>query len=200
MSVKLMFSFLFRVPLRQISGGPNWLESARWDIDAKASQSYHLDDLHAMFQHLLVDEFKLDFHKEVREGPVYALRIDKAGLKMKVDHSDEELKDLISYGKTGEAIGTRVPIEYLCWWLAQRLGTEERPVIDRTGLREFYDFRLRFLPELPPGYDVSKLPPGMADLPSIFVALREHLGLRLESQKGPIEIYVIDQAERPAVN
>ncbi len=201
MPVKQMFSFLFRVPLNRISGGPSWLADARWDIDAKASRSYGLDDLHTMFQNLLVDEFKIKFHKETREVPVYALLVDKSGLKMKPNTSEEELKNPIAADKKGgSTIGTRVPPSYLCFWLTQQTARDGRPVIDRTGLTGFYDFKLSYLPDLPPGYDLSKLPPGMADFPSLFTALKEQLGLRLEAQKGPVEIYVIESAEKPSSN
>jgi uncharacterized protein (TIGR03435 family) len=201
MQVKQMFSFMYRIPLGQISGGPSWLDDARWDIEAKADRSYNLDDLHTMFQNLLVDEFKLKLRKEVKEVPIYALLVDRSGLKMTSNNSEQELKNPISSGKkSGTVIGTRVPISYLCWWLTQQTSRDDRPVIDKTGLKGFYDFTLSFLPELPPGYDVNKLPPGMADWPSLFTALKEQLGLRLEAQRGPAEIYVIEHAEKPSLN
>jgi uncharacterized protein (TIGR03435 family) len=199
MSVKQMFSFLFRVPLQRLTGGPAWLNDARWDIDAKATHSYGLDDLHRMFQNLLRDEFNLTFHKENKEGSVYALLIDKSGLKMKADTSAEELASPITHRLSdGANIGKRVPINYLCWWLTSSVDRDARPVIDETGLQGFYDFTLKYLPELPPGYDTSKLPPGMADQPSIFTALREQLGLKLEAKKGPVEVYVFDDAKKPS--
>jgi uncharacterized protein (TIGR03435 family) len=199
MSVKYMFSFLFRVPMQRLTGGPAWLNDTRWDIDAKATHSYGLDDLHRMFQNLLLDEFNLTFHKENKEGSVYALLIDKSGLKMKADTSAEELTSPITHRLSdGSTIGKRVPINYLCWWLMSSVDRDAIPVIDETGLQGFYDFTLKYLPELPPGYDMSKLPPGMADLPSIFTALREQLGLKLEAKKGPVEIYVFDAARKPS--
>jgi uncharacterized protein (TIGR03435 family) len=199
--VKLIFSLMYKVPLRQITGGPAWLDTERYDIEATAAHSYDLDDLHTMFQNLLADEFKLRFHKEIREGPVYVLSVDKAGSKMKLNQSAQDFKIPMNTGKGGEVIGTRVPMNYLCWWLSQvALAREERPVIDTTGLDQFYDFTLEFAPELPPGVNAENLPPGLSDRPNIFTALKEQLGLRLEPQKGPVEFYVIDHAERPAAN
>jgi uncharacterized protein (TIGR03435 family) len=75
-----------------------------------------------------------------------------------------------------------------------------RQVIDKTGLTGNYDFALSFTPELPPGFDKANLPPEFLDRPSIFDALREQLGLRLEAQKGSVEYYVIDHVEKPAAN
>ena len=93
--IKLIFSLMYRVPMRQISGGPEWLGSEPYDIEARADRPYAADDLREMFRNLLADRFNLKFHKDVREGNVYALSVDKAGLKMKrndesggLQHSD----------------------------------------------------------------------------------------------------------------
>ncbi len=197
--VKLIISLMFKVPMRQITGGPSWMDSQPWDIEAKADKSYNLDDLHTMFQNLLFDEFKLKFHKEIKEGPVYALTIDKSGLKMKPNTTEQDFKIPIEGGR-GKSVGTRVPMEYLTWWLSQMLQADARPVIDKTGLTGYWDFTLSFLPPLPPGVDLDKLPPEMRDLPTIFEALKSEAGLRLDPQKGPVEYYVIDRLEKPSSN
>lgn len=75
--VKLMISLMYKVPIRQITGGPAWMDSDRFAIEAKADRSYSVDDLHTMFQNLLADRFSLKFHKRLEEGPVYALTVDK---------------------------------------------------------------------------------------------------------------------------
>lgn len=198
--VKLIISLMYKVPMRQITGGPDWMNTDLWDIEAKADHSYNLDDLHIMFQNLLADEFKLKFHKETKEGPVYALTIDKSGVKMKENDSPQDFKIPIGGGRGGIINGTRVPMQYLCWWLGQVLQNDERPVINKTGLDKNFDFTLAFLPELPPGFDKSRLPPEMLDRPSIFDALKEQLGLKLQPEKGPVEYYVIDHVEKPATN
>ena len=198
--VKLMISLMYKVPTRQISGGPGWLDTDGYDVEAKADHSYRLDDLHVMYQNLLADRFKLKFHKEIREGAVYALTVDKPGSKMKVNESPEDFNFPISPGKDGVIIGTRVSMRHFCWWLGQVLQRDERPVIDKTGLDKNYDFTLAFMPELPPDVPKENLPRGRQDSPSIFEALKEQLGLRLQAQKGPVEYYVIDHVERPAEN
>jgi uncharacterized protein (TIGR03435 family) len=199
-SVKFIFSLMYKVPLRQISGGPDWFTTDLYDIDAKADHSYNLDDLHTMFQNLLTDEFKLTFHKEIKEGNVFALTVDKSGLKMKENVTDQKFDIPITRGQNGIATGVRVPIPYLCWWLGQILQQEERPVVDMTGLTKNYDFTLTFLPPLPPNVNTDNIPPEILNRPTIFDALKEQLGLKLERQKGPIEYYVIDHVERPAGN
>ncbi len=167
---------------------------------AKAAHSYNLDDLHTMFQNLLADEFKIQFHKEAKEGPVYALVVDKSCSKMKLNESEQDFKIPLNGTPNGETIGTRVSMPHFCWWLSQVMAREGRPVIDKTGLDKFYDFKLSFAPELPPGVESANLPPGLMDRPTIFDALKEQLGLKLEAQKGPVDMYVIDRAEKPAGN
>jgi uncharacterized protein (TIGR03435 family) len=71
-------------------------------------------------------------------------------------------------------------------------------VIDQTGLDQSYDFTLSFMPQLPPGASRDNLPPELQELPSIFDALKQQLGLKLEPQKGPVEYYVIDHIDRPS--
>lgn len=194
--VKLMIRLLYRVPMRQIVGGPAWLETDPYDVDAKADRSYNIDDLHVMFQNLLADEFKLRFHKEIKKGPVYALVADKSGLKMKINHSAQDFNVPIAGGTDGVAIGTRVPMSYLTWWLEGVLQADGRPVIDQTGLTDFYDFRLSFT--FPRSLNATDESSSIdAAKPSIFDALRQQLGLRLQPETGPVEYYVIDNIEKP---
>ena len=200
--VKLIISLMYKVPMRQISGGPDWLNTDLYEIDAKADHGYNIDDLHTMFQNLLVDEFKLQFHKDIKEGNVYALTVDKSGLKMKVNETSQDFEIPIKGNPAATVTGTRVPMQYLCWWLGQQLQADQRPVIDMTGLTGNYDFTLSYLPQLPPNFNAENvnLPPGFMDRPSIFDALKQQLGLKLEPQKGPVEYFVIDHVEKPAEN
>jgi uncharacterized protein (TIGR03435 family) len=198
--LKLMISLMYKIPMRQITGGPAWLNDQPYDIQAKADKAYNLDDLHAMFQNLLVERFGLKFHVEKKEGSIYALTIDSSGLKMTPNTKPEDF--IIPWQGSRDGItGIRVPMIYLCWQLGQILqNTDERPVIDMTGLTGNYDFKLVFLPELPPGVDKDSLPPGFLDRPNLFTALREQLGLKLTPQKGPVSYMVIDHIEKPTEN
>lgn len=198
--VKLMISLMYKVPMRQIKGAPDWLATDGYDVEAKADHPYTVADLHVMFQNLLADRFNLKFHKEIKEGPVYALTVDKSGLKMKVDESKQDFSIPMNDNEDGVTVGKRVNIEYFYWWLGRVLHQDERPVIDRTGLTQNYDFTLSFAPVLPPNVSQARLPPGLLDRPSIFDALKQQLGLKLEAQKGPVVYYVIDHVERPSDN
>jgi uncharacterized protein (TIGR03435 family) len=202
-TVRLMISVVYRVPMTSIKGGPAWLDRDLWDVEAKADRAYGLEDLHKMFQNLLADEFKLRFHEESKEGPLYALTVGKSGSKMKVSDGPENFEIPPIDGHVGGvAVGKRVSMDYLCAWLKRYvlLYYDERPVIDKTGLAGYYDFTLNYQRELPPGFDKSNFPPEMLARPSIFDAVRDQLGLRLEAQKGAITYYVIDQVERPSAN
>jgi uncharacterized protein (TIGR03435 family) len=198
--IKLMISLMYKVPMRQISGGPDWLNTDRYDVEARTDRPYGIDDLHVMFQNLLADRFNLKFHKVVKEGPVYALTVDKSGLKMKADDREQDFKIPINAGSDNAFVGARVPMSYLCWWLGQQLQRDGRPVIDKTGLDKNYDFTLSFAPELPPEVSKDNLPAELRDRPSIFDAVREQLGLKLQAEKGPVDDYVIDHVERPSAN
>jgi uncharacterized protein (TIGR03435 family) len=198
--LRFMIAFMYWVPNRQITGGPAWLDTDLWDIQAKADRPHDLEDLREMFRNLLTDEFKLKLRKDLKEGPVYALTVDRSGLKMKRNEEPWDFEIAIKGGPGGTTVGKRVSIQRLCFQLQQILAQDQRPVIDKTGLLGFYDFTLAFLPELPPGFDKSRLPPEMLDRPSIFDAVRQQLGLKLEAQKGPIEYYAVEQVEKPVEN
>jgi uncharacterized protein (TIGR03435 family) len=198
--VKLMISLMYKVPMRQIIGGPDWINTDPYDVEARADGSHSVDDLHIMFQNLLADRFNLKFHKETREGPVYALTVDKSGLKMKADGTGQAMGIPIVPAGAGTFKGTQVPMKYLSYWLGQQLQNDGRPVVDETGLSESYDFTLSFAPQLPPNVSRDSLPPELQELASIFEAVKQQLGLNLEATKGPVDYIVIDHIEKPSAN
>ena len=191
---------IYRISPGRIQGGPDWFSTAVFDLEAKADRAYGLDDLHTMFKNLLADRFGLKFHTETKQGPVYELMVDRSGAKMKADGDVGNLNIPIIPSGPGEFVGTKVPIAYLCWFLGQQMQNDPRPVIDRTGLTQVYDFTFNFMPELPPGVSIDALPPEMQNRPTIMDALREQLGLRLGTRKGPVENYVIDHVDKPSEN
>ena len=197
--VKLMISLMYRVPMSQISGGPDWLDSERYNVEAKVDRSYSIDDLHIMFQNLLADRFNLKFHIDIKEGPVYALTLDTSGSRMKENDSPQDFRIPMNFSPDG-VVGIRVPMPYLCWWLGQQVQSSKRPVINLTGLDKNYDFKLSFAPELPPDVSRETLSPELRDRPSLFDALKQQLGLKLTPQKGPVEHYIIDHIDRPSDN
>ncbi len=131
-----------------------------------------------MLRTLLADRFKLASHSETKELPLYSLVVGKNGPRI------QEVKDGIGSMSAGKGrLSGRMPIVDFARYLSPILG---RAVVDRTGLTGAFDIKL----EWTPGDDASG--------PSIFTAVQEQLGLKLESAKGPVEILLIDHAEKPA--
>jgi uncharacterized protein (TIGR03435 family) len=203
-SLQMLIGFAYDLPNQQISGGPKWLDSAYFTIEAKADSSLQIPPglagvvpMRLMLRSLLSDRFKLAIHKETREGQVYELVLDKAGSKLREVGG---LPGQLRFGR-GELIGKGASIELLVKQLSPQL---EAPVIDMTGLNGLYDFDLKWVPDLsmtggrPQGPEAS--PPPDLSGPSIFTAIQEELGLRLQSARAPIEILVIDHVERPDQN
>jgi uncharacterized protein (TIGR03435 family) len=200
-TVKLMITLMYHLNSTQISRGPNWLDTDLYDVDAKADGPHSIDELHVMFQHLLEDRFKLQYHMETKTLPNYTLKVEKSVAKLTENHSPEHFDIPIQQTGFGSIQATHSSMSYFSWFLSNRL---QKPVVDETGLAGFYDFKLNWTPELPPGAAERAaargitLPP--ANGPDIFTALREQLGLRLASHKGPVEVMVIDHVERPSEN
>ena len=188
----------------QVSGGPKWLDSAKYDIIAKSDEREdptkltpaQLDVFIARqqqrLQSLLADRFQLKFHSIEKELPVYALVIAKGGPKLRQPKVDE-LHRLYTQG----------PGQLACFGASMSELAAELPevgisriVLDRTGVSGNYDFSLRWTPESLDGGTASPEASG----PSIFTALQEQLGLKLESATGPVQTLVIDHIGRPSEN
>jgi uncharacterized protein (TIGR03435 family) len=130
----------------------------------------------------------LKVHWETRQGDVYALIVAKNGPKLKVgDPSKETGLNTNIAGHEGRMVGINAPVFYLSTVLSNKLS---HPVIDKTGLQGKYDWTLVWDPD--PGSESTE--------PSIFTAVQEQLGLKLDAQKGPVETLVIDSVERPSEN
>jgi uncharacterized protein (TIGR03435 family) len=204
-TLRQMITLMYKITDSQLVGGPAWMDTDRWDVNAKAEQPSNIDQLHEMFQSLFAERFKLRFHHETREAPAYVLSVDKSGSKLKLSDSQEPFDIPIKPGdRPGKSVGTRVPMSYLCWYLSQQLNV---PVVDKTGLAGYYDFTLELAPPPPllqRQETLAPVPgpaPDRPDLAGDFIAaIREQLGLKLESRKAPVDAFVIDHVERPTEN
>jgi uncharacterized protein (TIGR03435 family) len=138
----------------------------------------------------LAERFKLAVRRESRQQPVYVLTVEKSGPKIKPHQEGVAIPDgmPIRPGDRGDVIFTGVEMRRLAWFLGTRL---ERPVIDRTGLPDRYDFNL--------GWDIPGDPAPDPTRPTVFSALHD-LGLKLETEKGPVEYLTIERLERPTEN
>jgi uncharacterized protein (TIGR03435 family) len=204
--LRVAMTVAYTVTDRQISGGPSWMNTERFDIEAKAARPSTSDELHVMLQHLLEERFHLKVRREKREEPVWALVLDKGGSKMPVhdpadlDHPPMGLQPVRGGDGSvcGGLAGRNVSMEYLAFTLSR---WTDRAVIDRTGLPARYDVNLQFLPDAArtatPEGGGPGISPDCADLPA---ALPKQLGLRLESAKGPVQFLVVEHAEKPTEN
>jgi len=203
-------SFSANVPLRlllhyafgafigdQIEGEPSWTRDVQYAINAKVEQSTtaQLDTLpedqrqqalRRMVQHLLAERFGLQFHHAARETRVYSMVIAKGGVKMKRSLAESQT----SFAMGNDSLkATGIDVANLVRSLSHITGML---VMNDTGLSGRYDVSLSWTPELDQ--------PSEANGPSIFTALQEQLGLKLESKKEPIDVIVIDHIERPSQN
>ena len=174
----------------QVLAAPSWFRSDRYDVNAKARGAPDVVHLKLLLQALLAERFHLTLHKETRQLPVYDLTVEARGPKMKpapgpvppepriTGRSNATHKEL-----TGQHATVTGLIQMLAWDV-------DRPIVDHTSLTGTYDFKLEWTPD-------AADPAGI----SLFTAIKEQLGLRLESAKGPVEVLVIDRAERiPTAN
>jgi len=216
-TLKQMITFAYGVQDFQVLGGPGWINSERYDVLAKPETSSDAGDapmnagkmtdeqfrtaqerMRARLQPLLAERFQLASHRETKEQPVYALVVGKGGSKLRVTKGGRRI------GMTrGKITSEGEPLPFLAQLLSNLLG---RPVLDQTGLKGDFDFELNWTPE--PGQlggpmkplAAEASPPPEENGPSLFTAIQEQLGLRLESTKGPVETIVIDRAERASEN
>jgi uncharacterized protein (TIGR03435 family) len=184
-SLKLMLMVAYRLKAGQIVGGPPWLDAEGWDMTAKAERPSSADELHMMLQNLLKERFRLQFHHETKELPVYVLSIntseDKSGPRMtphQPQNAGDTWIDQSLEGVVHVKMSARfTPMDYFAWRLGQVL---DRPVLDRTNLKGGYDFELTYTRELPPDIPEGALINGNpidTGGPTIFAALKRQLGL-----------------------
>ncbi len=203
MSLSDLVSWAYNIKPWQVAGGPPWggakgdptiLDSGtrRFDIAAKAEgeAARSPEEFRAMMQSLLADRFHLVLHRQTREIRVYALVVDKGGLKL--HESAAGGKSVMRMNGGGHITGTGATITQLVDWFSNSNGVD-RPIVDQTGLKGRYDFTLEWTaPKAGVAPDLSA--------PDIFTAMPAQLGLRLRSQTAPVEILVIDSAAMPGEN
>lgn len=231
MPLREMVRFAYQVQLTQIEGGPDWANSERFDIIAKAEGRPTMSQVHAMMRSLLAERFALKLHNETREMPIYELVVARADKRLgtQLQPATNECRPIrvpngapkppppppggpgpeaIPPGDDG--VDLRCGALFGPGFITLRQFTMDRfardltmvarrVVVNRTGLEGRYDIDVEFSPEFrpapPPGAPEIAAPP--SDGPSLFTAIQEQLGLKLESARGPVEMLVIDAAQRP---
>src|SRR5579862_758631 len=188
-NLKLLIMGSYDVHEFQVSGGPGWIDREWYDIAAKADDDAKDQNVMLMMRCLLADRFKLAFHREKQEQTVFELAVAKNGPRIHKSAPDAAYSMRLSAG--GIMTATAMGMSDFVNWLSSAV---HRPVTDKTGLAGGFDIKLEWTPDgAEPDADGTRAP-------SIFTALQEQLGLRLESRKAPVEVLVIDHAERPGEN
>ena len=205
-SLWMLIHYAFQVQPYQVAGGPNWLRSIGFDINAKSAEAHHsFDDIPPLLQGLLEDRFQLKYHWETREQSVYDLVATKS-VKLK----ESVVKGECTYSPRPEGL----PKEAACGDLQNRPGDTKgyrltaddfaaslswllsKQVVNKTNLEGSYDVELRWTPEsVATRTDASE-----QNAPDIFTAIQEQLGLKLLPAKGPFRVLVIDHIEKPSDN
>jgi uncharacterized protein (TIGR03435 family) len=229
-TVKFLLEQAYGVKDSQVIGAPSWLDSERFDIDAKPDEEtgaafdklppdQRRQQLMLMLQSLLADRFKLSLTHETKDLPTYALVVAKNGPKFHEStyKPPEKSPDMprapgiggpaqagIMMNGRGQLTTTYGDMNMLADVLSRFVG---RPVINKTDLTGRYDFTLKWMPEEGQGPMIpgprsggDDAPPPESSGPSIFTAVQDQLGLKLEPQKAPMDVLVIQHVERPSEN
>jgi uncharacterized protein (TIGR03435 family) len=186
----------YRVPNRQISGLPDGMETEPYDIEAKAERPVKRDQMMLMLRSLLEDRFKLVVRRETKEISARVLVVAKGGPKLTENQDGADLA-------ITKITGNRTQYHNMSMSLfANVMAGRDETLVDQTGLQGTYDFTLDYYHGGPvgPGVKEGREPAPDPNGPSLETALREQLGLRLESRKGPVEMLVVEHIERPVGN
>jgi uncharacterized protein (TIGR03435 family) len=194
-SLRRLVAIAYGMTPERVAGGPKWADDARFDVEARAAGPAKDPELLAMLQTLLADRFQFAFHREARPAAAYALVIAKGGLRIQPDATAE--KGSSSNNSRGKIAVQRVTMPKLADSLTRVLGV---PVVDQTEAKGVYTFTIEWTPEPPRSAAPDRAIPEASTGPSVFDVLPEKLGLKLESRKLPVDVIVIDRAERPGEN
>jgi uncharacterized protein (TIGR03435 family) len=196
--LKLLIAEAYHVYDFQVSGGPKWIDADRYDVEAKAASDVALTktQLRAMLQKLLVDRFGLTVRRESKEMLVYVLEASKGGPKLRpAMHPDAQV--MFRVFQRRQIIAENAPLENLTDVLTWLLG---RPVLDRTGLKGAFDYKLEWSPDELQLQSQEAPAQGEGNAPSLGGALQQQLGLRLASTKGLVDLVTVEKAEKPTEN
>jgi uncharacterized protein (TIGR03435 family) len=201
--LKYLIEFAHDMPDRQIAGGPGWMDTEKWDIEAKPDTPGlpSIAQMRLIVQKLLAERFALKLHEEQRKMAAFALTVGKNGPKLTKTADASESPNFVAPLGMLDARSSTMG-EFVHFLQSSILG---QPVVDNTGLSGRWDFTLKWTPDetqfMGPG---MKVPPPAGDEtngpPPLFTAIRERLGLKLEPQKVDAPVLVIDNLEHPSPN
>ncbi len=200
-TLKDLMIFTFGVHPGQLENLPSWAETDKYDIKGKPDTEGIGNDtqIRAMMSKLLAERFKLAFHRENKELSAFTLNVGKDGPKLTVNDSGGNLPGFGGRGP-GSILVRNSTMAQFAGFLQARI--VDRPVVDKTGLTAKYDFTLTWRPDQLAAQPANApaLPADIESRPDLFTAMQEQLGLRFEAEKTPVEVLVVDKAEKPSEN
>jgi uncharacterized protein (TIGR03435 family) len=203
LTLGFMMSFAYDLPAGQIAGKPGWMDTDKWDIEAKPDTpgEPNASQLKVMMQKLFAERFGLQVHEEKRKMAAYVLSVSKDGPKM-TKVTDASLSPGQLLYPRGVIIGKSLAMADLVQTLKSYVLS--LPVVDKTGLEGRWDFTLRWTPDETQFADAPESLRHPADdanaWPPLFTAIQEQLGLKLEAQKADVEVLVVDHVDHPSPN
>jgi len=198
-----LLTFAYGLHVTQITGGPGWLATERFDITGKPEQAGipNAVQLRTMVRKLLGERFNLASHSEKRELSAYVLTVAKNGPKLTKSDSGGILPGFGGRGPGAIGVRNASMAEFADFLQARIL---DRPVVDQTGLSGRFDFTLEWRPDsiqsAALGPNAPQLPPEVESRANLFTAIQEQIGLKLDAGRAPVEVFVIDRVEKPTEN
>jgi uncharacterized protein (TIGR03435 family) len=202
-----LIAFAYGLHSKQIIGAPAWFGTDLYDIDGvpDAAGRPNLKQMGIMVQKLLADRCQLKFHHETKELSVYAISLASGGPKMTKTTSGANDQQGFGFRGLGDLIVRNMSMVDFASWMQS--GVMDKPVVDQTGLKDRYDFQLKWTPDDSQFAQfrgaVNMTPPATTDPnapPSLYTASQEQLGLKFEATKAPDDVIVIDHVEKPSAN
>ncbi len=189
-----LLSLAYGLHSNQIVNGPRWLDTSRYDIDGVSNLESRptRDQQKSLFRVLLADRYHLVSHFDERELPVYALTLDKGGPKF--TRTTRQPQDRTNFSYTNQIVLTVKNASMATFADGMQASFLDRPVVDRTGLTDRYDFTLMWTPDDSPSKDTADAPP------DLYTAIKEQLGLKFVPAKAAAKALVIDHVEMPTAN
>jgi uncharacterized protein (TIGR03435 family) len=193
-----LIAFAYEVHLKQAIGTPAWAGTDKFDIEVKPEGEGMPSGKQwkGMLQKLMADRFKLVFHREMKELPVYALSVGNTGPKLTKGNPNGI--PTLDFGALGTLHATDATVSDFTQ--AMQAVVLDRPVVDQTGLVGRFDFDLNWTPDDSQFAAIEAKVPSLADAPPLYTAIQEQIGLKLDATKAPAEVLVIDHAEKPFEN
>lgn len=200
-----LIEFAYSVQAKQLQGLPDWTSSQKFDLNGKPdiAGTPNSDQLRDMLKQALTDRFQLKFHEDKKEMSAYVLSVAKSGEKMTKAAPDAGvLPGLFFHGGLGRLVVTNATMDDFCNLMQSTV--LDRPVVDQTGLGGRYNFLLNWTPDesqfggmgvkVPPPSDAANAPP------PLYTAITEQIGLKLEAEKTPVRVLVVDHLDHPSAN